>query len=110
MIIHVFSGVTVSLGILTVSYSIVIALRDASPTSRPPGAEIGGGARLQKNFASIINFLSSIVGWNDWLYQWIGYADWQYSRTFDITSDQIEGKTVWLKCDGLDTVANVRYR
>ena len=49
------------------------------------------------------------VGWNDWLYQWIGYADWHYSRTFDITSDQFEGKTVWLKCDGLDTVANVRY-
>ena len=47
--------------------------------------------------------------WNDWLYQWIGYASWQYSRTFDMTSDQIEGKTVWLKCDGLDTVANVRY-
>ena len=46
--------------------------------------------------------------WNDWLYQWIGYANWQYSRTFDVTSDQIEGKTVWLKCDGLDTVANIR--
>ncbi len=47
--------------------------------------------------------------WNDWLYQWIAYANWNYSRVFDITSDQIEGKTVWLKCDGLDTVANVRY-
>ena len=49
-------------------------------------------------------------GWNDWLYQWIGYANWNYSRTFNITSDQIQGKTVWLKCDGLDTVATVRYK
>ena len=48
-------------------------------------------------------------GWNDWRYQWIGYANWNYSRVFNITLDQIEGKTVRLKCDGLDTVATVRY-
>ena len=46
--------------------------------------------------------------WNDWHYQWIAYDNWNYSRVFNITSNQIEGKTVWLKCDGLDTVATVR--
>ena len=59
-------------------------------------------------------FLASCIcvladGWNDWLYQWIGYDNWHYSRDFDITADQVQGKTVWLKCDGLDTVATIRY-
>ena len=26
-----------------------------------------------------------------------------------MTSNQLKGQTVWLKCDGLDTVATVRY-
>ena len=47
--------------------------------------------------------------WNDWLYQWIGYDNWNYSRIFTVNPDQISGKMVWLKCDGLDTVATVRY-
>ena len=74
-----------------------------SPTSRK-----GSGLACHSSQHHLDIKHLSIVGWNDWLYQWIGYANWQYSRTFDVASDQIEGKTVWLKCDGLDTVANVR--
>ena len=48
-------------------------------------------------------------GWNDWLEQWVAYDNWVYTRTFVLTKDQINGMTVWLKCDGLDTAANIRY-
>ena len=55
-------------------------------------------------------FFNHSDSWNDWLYQWIGYDNWNYSRIFNITPNQISGgRTVWLKCDGLDTVATVRY-
>jgi len=47
-------------------------------------------------------------GWNDWLEQWVAYDNWIYSRMFVLTKEQIDGMTVWLKCDGLDTAANVR--
>jgi hypothetical protein len=102
------SGVMASLEILTVSctklFGHMIDAFDISPTSRAQTSQRGEGLACICN----IRQFSSIVGWNDWLYQWIGYADWQYSRAFDITSDQIDRKTIWLKCDGLDTVANVR--
>lgn len=47
-------------------------------------------------------------GWNDWLEQWVAYDNWIYSSSFELTEAQISGKIVWLKCDGLDTVANIR--
>ena len=54
--------------------------------------------------------LNCADGWNDWLYQWIAYDNWNYSRVFDINSPTpLVGKFVWLKCDGLDTVATIRY-
>jgi len=38
--------------------------------------------------------------------QWIGEADWQYERTFDIPEDFAE-QSVLLRCEGLDTLATV---
>jgi len=46
--------------------------------------------------------------WNDWLYQWIGYNNWTYSRTFQIDTADLDGRAVLLKCDGLDTIATIR--
>ena len=51
----------------------------------------------------------SVDGFNDVDLQWIAYDNWTYSRTFTLETNQVNGKTVWLKCDGLDTVATVRY-
>ncbi len=48
-----------------------------------------------------------VADWNDWLYQWIGYSNWTYSREMLIESQDM-GKIIWLKCDGLDTIATVR--
>ena len=39
----------------------------------------------------------------------MGYASWTYFRTFTLTEEDFKGKSVWLKCDGLDTVANIRF-
>ncbi len=47
------------------------------------------------------------AGWNDWLYQWIAYSDWEYSRPFDLP-DLSNGEMVMLKVEGLDTVATIR--
>lgn len=46
-------------------------------------------------------------GWNDWEEQWVAYANWQYSLTFNLTMDQVNGNTLYLRCGGLDTVANI---
>ena len=40
---------------------------------------------------------------------WVGLQNWIYSRQFDVSGHSIDGKSVWLKCDGIDTVANIRY-
>jgi beta-mannosidase len=46
-------------------------------------------------------------GWNDWEERWVAYDNWQYSLTFDLTSDDVTGRTLYLRCGGLDTVANI---
>ena len=54
-------------------------------------------------------FPHSPVGWNDWLEQWVAYSNWNYSLTFELTSQQVSGRTLYLRCGGLDTVANIRW-
>jgi beta-mannosidase len=39
--------------------------------------------------------------------QWIGEADWVYSRTFDVPAEVLASDRVLLHCDGLDTLATV---
>ena len=39
----------------------------------------------------------------------MGLQNWIYSRQFDMSDHSIDDKSVWLKCDGIDTVANIRY-
>ena len=48
-----------------------------------------------------------VDGWNDWEERWVAYDNWQYSLTFNLTSDQVTGRTLYLRCGGLDTVANI---
>jgi beta-mannosidase len=45
---------------------------------------------------------------NETKLQWIGEADWVYSRTFDITPDFLNHQVVILRCFGLDTLAAVK--
>ncbi|MFP4105879.1 MAG: beta-mannosidase [Phycisphaerae bacterium] len=40
--------------------------------------------------------------------QWIGFADWMYSRTFDVAPETLEHEHVLLRCEGLDTFAEIR--
>ena len=49
-----------------------------------------------------------VDGWNDWEQRWVAYDNWRYSLTFDLTPEQVTGRTLYLRCGGLDTVANIR--
>lgn len=40
--------------------------------------------------------------------QWIGEKDWVYSRTFDVPAELLERDRVLLRCEGLDTLAEIR--
>ena len=60
---------------------------------------------MLKNYISLL--VVSLDGWNDWEERWVAYDNWQYSLTFDLTSDDVTGRTLYLRCGGLDTVANV---
>ena len=46
-------------------------------------------------------------GWNDWLLQWIAYSNWIYSRDFELP--EVKGRSVYLRIDGLDTVASIKF-
>ncbi len=39
--------------------------------------------------------------------QWIGAADWEYTRTFDVPAPLLACARVLLECDGLDTFATI---
>ena len=45
---------------------------------------------------------------NDQEQVWVGLQNWIYGRQFDMSDHSIDYKAVWLKCDGIDTVANIR--
>jgi beta-mannosidase len=40
--------------------------------------------------------------------QWIGEVDWIYRRTFDIQKDFLEHEQIFLRCEGLDTLATIK--
>jgi beta-mannosidase len=40
--------------------------------------------------------------------QWIGEANWVYGRTFDAPRELLAREHVWLRCEGLDTLATIR--
>ena len=40
--------------------------------------------------------------------QWIGEADWIYSRRFDVPGELLHNDRVLLRCEGLDTLAAIR--
>ncbi len=46
-------------------------------------------------------------GMNEVDQQWVGDSDWEYSRTFELTREQVERSSVILDARGLDTVASV---
>ena len=39
--------------------------------------------------------------------QWVGDSDWIYKRTFDVPDDVLNNERVLLRCEGLDTLAQV---
>jgi beta-mannosidase len=40
--------------------------------------------------------------------QWVGRTDWVYSRRFDVPEELLEHERVLLRCEGLDTLADVK--
>lgn len=45
---------------------------------------------------------------NELLQTWVGETDWTYSRSFHITDELLAHPAVYLRCDGLDTIATIR--
>lgn len=48
------------------------------------------------------------VGDNEIHVQWVAESDWEYRRTFDVETGLLNEAQVFLVCDGLDTLAEVR--
>jgi len=46
-------------------------------------------------------------GKNELAQQWVGDSDWEYSRDFRLTAEQVDRRAIVLDCHGLDTVADV---
>ena len=38
---------------------------------------------------------------------WVGEADWVYRRTFEVPAERLQHDRVWLRCNGLDTLATI---
>src|ERR1700677_2994356 len=39
--------------------------------------------------------------------QWVGDSDWIYKRTFEVPDDVLNNQRVLLRCEGLDTLAQI---
>ena len=46
-------------------------------------------------------------GMNEWDVQWVGREDWAYTRTLNVPADMLAEKSVFLNCDGLDSVTSI---
>eukprot|EP00731_Ephydatia_muelleri_P016388 Em0009g812a len=68
-------------------------------------ATVPGQVHLDLWRAGIIG--DPYLEYNDDTLKWVAYSDWIYSTTFSLSQSDIEGNTVFLKCDGLDTVAQI---
>ena len=40
--------------------------------------------------------------------QWVAERDWEYRRVFEVPSDLLNAEHVFIRCEGLDTLAEVR--
>ncbi len=45
---------------------------------------------------------------NERAVQWVGEANWSYSRSFDVPADLLARQYILLRCEGLDTLATIR--
>ncbi len=45
---------------------------------------------------------------NEMQLMWIGETDWKYSRSFEISEGMLGNEHVILRCEGLDTLANIK--
>ncbi len=45
---------------------------------------------------------------NEEQFQWIGRADWIYTRSFEVCNDLLAHDRILLRCEGLDTLATIR--
>ena len=46
-------------------------------------------------------------GDNELAVQWVGEADWVYSRKFRMDQDMLQESSVFLHCEGLDTITDI---
>ena len=44
---------------------------------------------------------------NEAKHNWVWHKDWTYSRSFDISEEMLQADALLLRCEGLDTLAQV---
>ncbi len=69
-------------------------------------AQVPGGVHTDLLAAGRIP--DPFVADNEKRVQWVAESDWEYRRTFDVAPDLLAEEHVFLICDGLDTLAEVR--
>ena len=68
-------------------------------------AQVPGG--VHTDLLALDRIPDPFVGDNEKHVQWVAETDWQYRYSFTCSRDLLAEETVWLVCDGLDTLATV---
>jgi beta-mannosidase len=69
-------------------------------------AQVPGG--VHTDLLAVNRIPDPFVGDNEKRVQWVAESDWEYRRTFGVALDWLSEEHVFLVCDGLDTLAEVR--
>ncbi len=68
-------------------------------------AQVPGGIHLDLLRENLIP--DPYLDQNEFLVQWIGRTDWEFSTTFSVSAEAMREERVDLVCEGLDTIATV---
>ncbi len=88
----------------TLSLTGAWEFRQAGTTEWVKGHVPGG---VHSDLLAAGKIADPFVADNESRVQWIGKTDWEYRRVFQVSPDLMGEATVFLNCDGLDTIAEV---
>jgi beta-mannosidase len=81
-------------------------LREAGTTEWLPGQAPGS---VHTDLLALGRIPDPFVADNELQVQWVTERDWEYQLTFHASADLLAEAHVFLVCDGLDTLADVRF-
>jgi beta-mannosidase len=69
-------------------------------------AQVPGG--VHTDLLAVSRIPDPFVGDNEKRVRWVAESDWEYRRTFSVPPDLLAEEHIFLVCDGLDTLAEVK--